>query len=189
MTSLVVIGMPIVFFVFTKDTLDWNGLMSGVFSTGLALIVGIPIALWIDRIIKSQEQKEKERADREKEKEILYLIEEEIRWNSEKISSERKIEGFDPLKTEYWEVLKSSGNLNYIPDPKLLNRITSAYHVIKVVESLENEANFDWNFRNKVLDVDSKWKTLWEKSKHFHPLLLDSVDEAIKMIKIRKNVI
>ena len=185
--SLGVIGTPVIYFLLTEDAPDWNGLMGGIFSTCLALIGGIPTALWIDRIIKSQEQKNKEKANRKIEKEILDNIEEEIDWNEKKISSKRKIEDFDPLKIEYWEVLKSSGDLTFILDPKLLNQITSLYHLIKVVENLENQANLDWNEGNKALDLRSKWKTLWVKSEKSHESLLSSAKKVKKMITERRN--
>jgi hypothetical protein len=68
--------------LFCPEKSFWDGLFSGFLSTAVALIAGIPIALWIDRIIKGREDKANRKVAREKELELLELIKEELTFTN-----------------------------------------------------------------------------------------------------------
>ena len=59
---------PVVYLYYRKPDISfWDNFFTGLISTVLALVAGIPIALWIDRFIKRQEEKKRYNQNRKRE--------------------------------------------------------------------------------------------------------------------------
>lgn len=126
-----------------KDFID--NIMSGWFSTAFALVGGIPVALWLDRAIKHREEVKRQQEDRKREIEVLELLREELSYTDSLFINDRKNRLLDPppiqpLKSDFREAASAAGKLNLISNHRLLNRITSAYYLIKVVRKIEEQA-------------------------------------------------
>jgi len=142
----------------SSDQTFLDSAMGNWFATTVGLIVGIPIAFWIngnqrhiqersEQAAKSaQESKEhaaKEEYNRARKREILELVFEELQYNYNFIkesqmadSSSRDVKPNTQLKLELWNALSDGGELQYVKDIPLLNEIATAYYYSKIVNSL-----------------------------------------------------
>ncbi|HEY9136478.1 MAG TPA: hypothetical protein VIM85_11890 [Pseudomonadales bacterium] len=184
---LIVLAAPIVY-VATQPTSKefWDSVASGLFSTAIALIAGIPSALWIDRAIKRREEKKRLTDEREREIEILELIREELSFSNTHHKRRKGVVGsppVQPLKSDLWSAFTAAGKLNLIRNHRLLNRIASAYYVINIVKSIEDQA---YRASRGVTVTFSNGKTsaqfLMGDARKLDALLSDSIQEAISDI-------
>jgi len=193
---IIVLIVPIIYiFVFKPDQTFWSNTMGNLLGTGVALITGIPIALWIDRFIKKREEQRKYAQERKREQDILTLIKEEIDFsynsiflNGKKGNTESMI--IQPLKSDLWDSLVASQELRYIENPKLLNRITSAYYVLKIIKNIEEQAYIALRtsaivFTTKDGKKENAAQQLLRDARTFDKLFEDSCKEALNMINDR----
>jgi len=168
---------------------------SELYSSFLVLILGIPIALWVDRKIVKQQQRKDFHRERLKEEEILKLVLEELNFSLNSLFLKGKKGNvksliIQPLKSSLWGSLASGGDLKYIAPPSLLNRISSAYYVLNIVKDIEKQAFLALRSAT-VTSIDSEGKKvtsfelLLVDARRFDRLFEDSLNEAIKAIEIR----
>ena len=191
-----IILIPFVYvFCLWPDKSFWDNAMGNMLATVLALIAGIPIALWIDRLAKSREEHQKYLTDRKREKELLGLIKEELYFSYDSLFLKGKKGNkisvtIQPLKSDLWDSLISSEETKYIEDPNLLNRIASAYYVLKIVKRIEEQAYVALRTSAIVFTLPDGTKKnaaqlLLEDVRTFDSLFEDSIKEALKMINKR----
>jgi len=178
--------------IFRPDRTFWDNSMGDMLATILALIAGIPVALWIDRLNKTQEERKKYSQDRKRELIILMLIRQEIDFSYTSLFLHRtkgniKTIRIQPLKSVLWESLVKSQELKYIEDPKLFNTIASAYYVLNFVKKIEEHAYIA--LRTLGVEFDLKDGTtekaatlLLKDARKFDALLEDTCKEALKKI-------
>ncbi|MEW8372395.1 MAG: hypothetical protein AB2722_00675 [Candidatus Thiodiazotropha sp.] len=152
----------------------------------MALIAGIPVALWIDRAIKNREEKKTKIEERKRESELLELIKEELNFTNSSHETRNGVTDslpIQPLKSDLWGAITTAGKLNLISNHKLLNRITSAYYVINVVKNIEEQA-YRASRGETVSFSGGKTATqvLIEDARQFDTLLSDSISEALREI-------
>ncbi|MCK5413281.1 MAG: hypothetical protein KAI57_02795 [Candidatus Pacebacteria bacterium] len=192
---LLIFAVVILFFVYKYLKCLNPDFLENLFATSLALIAGIPIALWIDRHIKAGEENKKNLDDRKREMEILKLIREELNFSCssiylKKMKSNLLSVEVQSLKSDLWEALISSGEIKYIKLPELLNRISSAYYVLKMVKNIQEQA-YTVSITSSVIITKSdgtKCKPETElllDARRFDDLFESSVQEALKMIDER----
>jgi hypothetical protein len=191
---LLTFAIFILFFIYYNLKCLNPDFLENLFATGLALIAGIPIALWIDRYIKAGEENKKYLDNIKREIEILKLIREELDFSYKSIFLE-KMKGnllsveVQSLKSDLWEALISSGEIKYIKLP-LLYRISSAYYVLKMVKNIQEQA-YTVSITSSVIITKSdgtKRKPETElllDARRFDDLFENSVQEALKMIDER----
>lgn len=177
----------------------WDNTMGNMLATVLALIAGIPTALWIDRLIKFREEHQKHLDERKQEKEILQLIYEELdfSYNSLFIKSMKGNSlsiTIQPLKSDLWETLISSKEIKYIESPSLLNRISSAYYVLKIVKNIQEQAYIALRTSALVFTENDGTKSnsaqkLLKDARVFDDLFEESIKEALRMINERLSKI
>lgn len=142
---IVVVSPFAYIFHFRPGILFWENAMGNLLATVLALIAGIPVALLIDRAIRRNEEKEKYLTERKREEEILSLIKEELDFSYNSLFLKGK-KGYNtsitiqPLKSDLWDSLIAGEETKHIKDPSLLNRIASAYYVLKTIKGIEEQA-------------------------------------------------
>jgi hypothetical protein len=160
-----------------------------IVATVLSLVAGIPLALWIDRLIKMREGREQFITDRKYEDEIYDFLLEELQINEKLLKSGRNISmvGFRPLSTEMWDVLKASGDLSYIDDIGILHELSRAYAEILKVKHFEEEALDDWNEFNRTVETESTWKIQSMRAREFDRAVLVAISDAKKAIAERKD--
>lgn len=191
-----VILMPFIYVVFLwPERSFWDNTMGNMLATVLALIAGVPIAFWIDRLAQSRQEHQKYHTDRKREKELLQLIKEELYFshNSLFLKGKRGNKAsvtIQPLKSDLWDSLISSEETKYIEEPSLLNRIASAYYVLKIVKNIEEQAYIALRtsaIRFTLPDGTRKnaAQLLLEDARTFDHLFENSIQEALKMIDKR----
>lgn len=191
---MLVLMVPIAYVIWCPpDKEFWDSVASGLLSTAVALVAGIPFALWIDRAIKHRDETKTKIEERKRELELLELIKEELNFTNAshqiRIGVTDKLE-IQPLKSDLWSAITSAGKLNLISNHKLLNRIASAYYVVNVVKKIEEQA-YRASRAATVSFSGGKTATqvLVEDARNFDKLLTDSIGEALREIdeEISKN--
>lgn len=173
----------------------WDNAMSNMFATILALIAGIPVALWIDRLVKSRDIRQQAINEIQHEKEILQLIKEELDFSYNSLFLRGKKGNKDslkiqPLKSDLWEALLLSSEAKYIKNPNLLNRITSAYYVLKLVKNIEDQAYIALRTSAIVFTEPDGTKSnaaqkLLKNARSLDNLFEESIKAALQMIEER----
>jgi hypothetical protein len=115
----------------------WENFLPNFLATMLGAIVGIPIAIGIN----NQQDAKKERLQKEK---IIPILREELLVNLTHLSSWQKSNS-QKLETVYtsifleesaWATFSDSGELAFVKDVKLLQKISHAYSTIRSVKQL-----------------------------------------------------
>lgn len=167
-----------------KQFLD--NVLSGLLSTAIALMGGIPIALWIDRRVKHREEMKKQEEQSKRESELLELLREELLFTNSLLQSrlgDTSILPMQPLKSDLWSAISAAGKLNLISNHRLLNRIASAYYVVNIVRRIEEQTivsarNATVKFSNGMTGT----QLLLQDARGFDGLLSDSIREALREI-------
>ena len=142
------------FLAIFPDGFWWN-FAANALATFLGILVGVPIALLIERKrAKKEEEVEKRRAAKGEEAEkkrtqeaveskqaevrartqkILNLLKGELQENKNSISKihVEVSRYFEPIKTELWRAFSDGGELQWINDPDLIDAVADAYGEIK----------------------------------------------------------
>ena len=119
----------------------WKSFLSNAFATFFGAIIGIPIALWINRRQqKASEKSEKEQATietKKQEEEILRLIEAELLFNKKLIQAAinptKDMAILYSLKDESWKVLSNGGEVHWIQDLVLRDSVAYAYYGLRLL--------------------------------------------------------
>lgn len=191
----ILIAPVIYIYYLCPGTSFYESVMSNLIATGLALIVGIPVALWIDRRIKEQENLISIKNERQKEAKMLTLIKEELNFSLSSLflkgkKGNKKTLITQPLKSDLWDAMSSSSDIQCIEEPDLLNRIVSAYYALKIVKSIEEQAyrairGITVTFTMPDGTVKNNAQFLLEDAREFDGLFESSMNEALSMIDKR----
>lgn len=195
---IVVIAVPFAYIHYSDlDMTFWDSAMASMFASILSLVAGIPIALWIDRLVKNKEEKNREIVNQNKEMDMLRLVKEELEFSYKSIFLAFRKGNFEAVniqqfKSDLWDSFVASGDLKYINDPLLLNRIASAYYVLKIVKNIENQAylaqrTIAIRFTRSDGTQAGAAAMLLHDARWFDALFEDSVKEALKSIDVRLN--
>ena len=200
---LILVGMfiaPVIYiYYFCPGNSFYESVVSNLIATGLALIAGIPTALWIDRRIKEQENMALFKNERQKEAKTLSLIREELNFSLNSLFLKGKKGNTQtlttqPLKSDLWDAMSNSSGIQRIEEPDLLNRIVSAYYVLKIVKSIEEQAykvlrGVTVTFTMSDGTVKNGAQLLLEDARGFDNLFESSMSEALRMIDERLVVL
>jgi len=160
---------------------------SNALATFLGAILGIPIALWIN---KHQEKS----SEKERKQKILSLLFEELIINLTQLSGwhknkRKKVETtmMGPfLRDESWRAFSDGGELEWIKDPKLISELANAYSYIRTLQQLtERYTNliFMSEGNKNTIALNELWQTI-EKG---IPETMDIVQTALKAIAKEKD--
>ena len=110
----------------------WQQFISNLGATFIGAAVGIPVALYVNRLVETSSETER------KEK-ILLLLRDELIENlnliNEWLSSPNPKEGvisvgYD-IKTEVWDAFSDGGEIQWVKDPELLGKLANAFFRLK----------------------------------------------------------
>lgn len=138
------------FFARIADPAFRDGAMANWFATMIGAIVGILIALEINRYQQeTQEKRERQVQEREKsarKTKILTLIRGELELNRQILFSTIEKQRIHPkvvpltgMKDDLWNAFSASGELQWIDDLELLDSISTAYYYIRRIIPLEEK--------------------------------------------------
>lgn len=173
------------------DVNYWDGAVGGLLAAMVGVIVGVPIALEINRLRVAREEKKKTSEAKKKGKGVLSLIREELEFNLSRLEDRQKDATklpTHPFKVDLWNTFSSSGELRWISNPNLLNRIVSAYHIIKIELGIEEKCY--QSMHGATVQFDSgktASQILLEEARMFDSLLRSNTKYAIKEIKKEIN--
>jgi len=120
----------------------WDGAIGNWLATMAGIIGGIPIALEINRLIIRTTERKKLIEEKAKEKDLLLLLKEELHFNKDRLEKRNNNQGDLPLypfKSDLWDAVSDSGEIRFIKNSGLLNRIASVYYIIKTVKKIEEQ--------------------------------------------------
>ena len=143
---------PIIYFFYRlSDSAFIDSAMGNWFATMIGALIGILIALEINRLQQDIQEK-KERAlreieERERKAKVLGLIKKELDYNRTALSARqpnkegetKRIVLVNRLKDELWKAFSDGGELQWIKDVKLLDFISTAYYHVRTIIFLEEK--------------------------------------------------
>jgi hypothetical protein len=156
-TSLI----PISYFIYKfYDNQFLDSTMGNWFATIIGIIVGIPIALEINRRQQiDQNKKEQTALEQEKvgrKRKILTLLREELSFNHriletlvEEQEQKPRMRLLTGQKDALWSALSSSGDLQWIDELDLLSSLSVSYYYIRTLIYLERQYD-DPNFLSAI---------------------------------------
>lgn len=140
---IIIVGLmvPLFYAVFRATAVSFlDGFIGNWLATVLGLMFGIPIGLEVERL---QSQKE----SKNRKLKILELVKKELNFNHGLIS--KNWVGKDPiergsfiggnLKDELWNAFSDGGELEWIDNVELLDKIANAYYYIKQLSLLSQK--------------------------------------------------
>lgn len=130
------------------DDMYRNSFFGNWAATVIGVIVGIPIALELNRreIAADAERSaaSRQREERQRRSKILGLLRTELVYNREQLAARQAGEGrpkrqvlVPGLKDELWHAFSDGGELQCIQDLDLLDALATAYHRIRAIIYLE----------------------------------------------------
>ena len=184
--SLVLLLVPIVYSVFRwLDKGYWDSAIGNWLATMLGIIGGIPIGLEVNRLVTATEERKKTKIETEKERDILLLTKEELKFDLARLKErERNLSSLSlhPFKTDLWDAISDSGELKYIKIPALLNRITSAYHIIRIVKRIEEKCHEAMRSATVGFGNKTGHQLLLEDARSFDEQNLANIEYALKEV-------
>ena len=190
----------------------WKNFLSNALATFVGAIIGIPVALWINRIqhkaTESTEKKKFETEAKARKKKILELIRDELSDNKKLLDEIRSDEVEYPeweegvahakttenafrLKTELWRAFSDGGELHWIQDLDLLRSMALAYDIIRMVlylgekyTSLENSITLEHGLRrvNWPKNMGMIHDMLYQQIERNSEVAITNIDNALRLI-------
>jgi hypothetical protein len=107
----------------------WTNFLANLLATLVSVAAGIPIALGIDRKVRSRGEKEKSEEQRQRTVKIIELLRDELAENLENISEIHYDASYtyQPIKVELWHAFSDGGELQWISDPGILDALADSY--------------------------------------------------------------
>jgi len=183
-------------FEFVPQSSFRDGFLGNLFATIIGVIVGIPIALELNRVQQERQIRDKQESEKKEKSQhksrLLTLIKNELDYNRqllvqliEQQDDSPKIVAYLGLKNDLWNSFSDSGELQWIDDLELLDSISTAYYHIRNIIPSE-EKYFDPDFNNAV-SVGNRRTYAGEKTVErvisIRPDTLESIKHALTKIE------
>lgn len=150
-SATIVIGIYSAWICFDKipESAFRDGFLGNLLATIIGVIAGIPIALWVSRLQQDEQEKIeieiKKREETERTIKVLSLVKKELEYNLDQLRKQKqglsnhkeKFLPIDGQKDELWNAFSDGGELQWIKDLQLLDKISMAYYDIRRVIHLE----------------------------------------------------
>jgi len=195
------LGIPVLAFLpNSQDQSFLDSTMGNWFATMVGLIAGVPIGLWINQ--KQQELQEKERnniekkINRERKIKILTLLRNELDINRqylflliEKQNDQPAVTIRAGMKNVLWKAFSDSGELQWINNPSLIDKISSAYYNINALIELEHQYSDPYFYMSISVGSKSTFAGAETviKVKSLRPDALKMVNDAIGSIDVESQ--
>lgn len=186
--------VPVVYSVYRSDNqVYWDGAIGNWFATLLGIVAGVPIALKIERQRMAHEERKQITAHRERAVKVLSLIKDELTYNSHRLTERLNNTSFLPLytfKSDLWRALSDSGEIQWINNPSVLDKIASTYYYIGIVSTIEEKCYQAIHGINpKYRDGTTASQRLLEDARKIDSELSKSITTAIESIREVENLI
>lgn len=119
----------------------WDAYWSGALPAFAAIAGGVPIALRLAQLGEEGARKRETEAAAARRSLVLEVIRNELRENLDELQGVRaqrpRLLVIPSLKDEVWRALGLGGELRWVDDPELIERLARAYHRISTTTFLE----------------------------------------------------
>lgn len=186
----------VIYFLQHFDSISFQeGTMGNLFATILGLVVGVPIALEINRrqqeaehaiILARSEQEGKQRKTK-----VLSLIRSELKSNKRDLifrakdvaaGGKRQVH-VNTLRDEMWSAFSDGGELHYVNSPELLALIAGAYYEIRTTIHLERRFMDAIHFSGMRVKQEKYPQDFFlEYLTSTDPNVLEAIDRAVAKI-------
>ncbi|HRQ42639.1 MAG TPA: hypothetical protein PLD25_32400 [Chloroflexota bacterium] len=189
-------AIPTLYFFWKLTDLDFiDSAMGNWFATMIGVLVGILIALEIDRWqqeVQSKREKETQEAEELRRKiKILQLVKKELEYNYKSLKARREDNEPEPkrvvlaqkLKEELWNAFSDGGELEWIQDLQLLDDIADAYYHIRNVIYLEDKFFEAAHFAGmRIQQKKSPEENILDYLKQIDAQVMIAIENALKAI-------
>ena len=171
--------------------------MSNWFATMIGVIVGIPIALELDRRQREAQERREQKARKQEElarkAKILELLKGELGYNREALLGRQVARGqetervvlVDRLKDELWNAFSDGGELQWIRDLDLLDAVSTAYYHVRMTIYLEERYFEATHFPGLQIEQRKYAKDyIMDYLRESDTEVLRQVDQALQRIEI-----
>ena len=161
----------------------WQQFVSNLLATFMGAALGIPIALYVNRLVEKESETERKRK-------ILVLLRNELAENLTLIKNWIKspdlketvaVIGYD-IKTEVWAAFSDGGEIEWIKDPELLGILSNAFFSLKNLRELGEWNDLILHHSNTTNETD-KQKT-WDRLMKKPDACIKDVSKAIDHIDL-----
>lgn len=187
--NLFLIGLfivPVVYSILRANNQGyWDGAIGNWLATMLGIIGGIPIALEINRFTLRLEEKKKLDEAKQKNRDILLLIRQELIFNIGRLKDRQSSPDAlqrHPYQVDVWEAFSDSGEIKWISNMQLLNRIASAYSIIKIERFIENNAYLVAKGAFAFSGTEGALKSMLEDARSYDQVFEENTKYAISEI-------
>lgn len=119
----------------------WFNTLSNFIATLAGIVIGLPFALWLDRVARARNQAEKLAETKTRAHKILTLLDSELQKNQQYLSQfhEDLTNNFFPIRMESWKAFSDGGEIQWIDDPDLLSQLSDSYAQLKRFDQIFQE--------------------------------------------------
>jgi hypothetical protein len=136
---LLVLVVIVVYATLSKDAWDF---LNNLVATLAGIAIGVPVGLFVSRRQAEQEEAKRLRTEADERKKrvtkIVSLLQRELRdglTTLKRIKSAGAVStwtGYNPIKIELWQAFSDGGEIEWIDDPDLLDKLAAAYHHLRL---------------------------------------------------------
>ncbi len=122
------------------ETTFWDGAVVNLLATILGIIIGVPVALHVERQRQERDLRMSIEAARQSARAVADLLQRELSHVAGQMSVRSLDENsisMEPLRTSTWDAMRESGRLAQIADADLIDKVSTAYHHIGVLRAIE----------------------------------------------------
>jgi hypothetical protein len=123
----------------------WLDCLSNLIATIAGIAIGLPIAMWLDRVSRRKSDREKEVETRRQLQKLLSILLGEVNENLKAMEGVNcdVANNFHPVQMESWRAFSDGGELKWISDPALIHELSLAYghlsHYSRVLDKYFDE--------------------------------------------------
>jgi hypothetical protein len=165
----------------------WDGAVGNWIATLLGIIVGVPVALHLERIRSRILSAEAQRATLEQRAVVLRIVLRELGYIRDQISQRSSAADqlpVEPLKTSSWRAITANGSLKHVNPPALLERMADLYRWVDILN--ENDAlvkRTAYGINPQFADGRFASTVLLEQGRHAHMSVFNTVSASIDMVR------
>ena len=170
----------------------FSDFISNLLATIIGVILGLPLAFWLDRVVRSRNVKERENEKNERVNKILSLLELELEENENAINRfhEDISNNFFPVRVESWNAFSDGGELQWLNDPDLLATLSTTYATVNQYHFMYEKYVHASLFPNSVGSPEQKKKVYFSvaNQREITKKQIVSCLETIKKKQLPKHV-
>ena len=171
----------------------WDGAVGNWLATLLGIIVGVPVALHLERQRAARAAEMEALTEGNVRKSVLNVLRTELREVLRQLSLRVNMTDsvpIEPLRDSSWEALRAAGSLRYLTQPTLIESISGAYRWIAILNELEASVRRAvYGINVQFPDGQNAAMKLMAHSKESHSALSQAVFSALAAIEVEAGPI